>query len=99
MEITKLQYKHETTFHKATNILLKEYTTICFEAVRRHQWLLEHHLEKQINVTLPQLKEYVTQTLEEQQVTTTKGRFGTINHGTILRMRAAEPPSFKPREI
>lgn len=99
MEITKLQYKHETIFHQALDILRNEDTTICFEAVRRHQWLLEHHSEKQTNVTLPQLKEYVTQTLEEQQMTTSKGRFGTIHHGTILRMRTAEPPNLKPRNL
>lgn len=91
MKITKLQYMHETMFHQATYTLRREDTTICFEAVRRHQWLLEHHLEKQTNVTFPQLKEYVTQTLEEQQRTTTKNMFGTINHGTILRMRTTEP--------
>lgn len=98
MEITKLQYKHEIVFKQATEILRREDTTICFEAVRRHQWLLEHHQEKRTNVTLPQLKEYVTQTLEEQQMTTTKNRFGTVNHGTILRMQPADPTTFKPHQ-
>ena len=99
VEITKLQYKHETVFKQATDNLRREDTTICFEAVRRQQWLLEHHPEKQTNVTIPQLKEYVTQTLEEQQITTTKNRFGTINHGTILRIRTAQAPNSKANQI
>lgn len=95
IEITKLQYKHESVFKQAIDTLRGEDTTICFEAVRRHQWILEHHPEKQLNVTLPQLKEYVTQTMEEQQITTNKGRYGIVNHGTILRVRPTDSPSFK----
>ena len=65
---------------------------ICFEAVRRHQWLTEHYPEQSIRVTLPQLKAYVTQTQEEQQISITKNQFGTINNGTILRLQAPELP-------
>lgn len=76
IEISKLQDKHKTIFQQAIDALRREDTTICYEAVRRHQWLLEHHPNQQTNVPLPQLKEYVTQTLEEQQIPLTKGRFG-----------------------
>lgn len=86
MAIIKLQNQNRLIFQKATESLRREDTTICYEAVRRHQWLLEHYPEQATNVTLPQLKEYVTQTLQEQQITITKGRVGTINHGTILQI-------------
>jgi hypothetical protein len=99
MEITRLQYKNEAIFQHATDNLRREDTTICFEAVRCHQWLQEHHLEHSTNVTIPQLKEYVIQTLEEQQLTTSKLHFGTINHGTILRIRTSKHTSYNPQEI
>ena len=51
MEITKLQYKHEIVFQTSHRDPEGEDTTICYEAVRRQQWLLEHHPEKQTNVT------------------------------------------------
>ena len=96
IEISRLQCKHKTIFQQATDTLRREDTTICFEAVRRHQWLLEHHPSQQTNVTIPQLKEYVTQTLEEQQIPVNKGRFGVINHGTILRMRTTDQSNYRP---
>lgn len=64
IEISRLQYKHKTLFQQATDILRRVDTTVCFEAVKCHQWLLEHHPSQQTNVILPQLKEYVTHTLE-----------------------------------
>lgn len=97
IEIFKLQSKHKTMFQQAIDVLRREDTTICFEAVRHHQWLLERYPSQQTNLTLPQLKEYVSQTLEEQQITTTKGRFGAINHGTILRIRPSDQSNCKTR--
>lgn len=86
IEITKLVHNHQTIFRQATDALKKEDTAICFEAVRRHQWLIEHHPDQSIKISLPLLKTYVTETLEEQQMTITKGQFGAINNGTILRI-------------
>ena len=86
LEISKLQCKHKAIFQEATDTLRREDTTICFEVVRRHQWLLAHHHERSTPMTIPQLKDYATQTLEEHQVTVTKARFGTIDHGTIPRI-------------
>ena len=86
IEIAKLQHQHKEIFQQAINALRGEDTAICFEAARRHQWLLEHYPTHSTQVTLIQLKDYVNQTLEEQQITVTTGRFGTINHGTILRV-------------
>jgi hypothetical protein len=92
LEITKLQHMNKTLFQQAIETLKKEDTMICFEAVRRHQWLTEHYPEQSIQVTLPQLKAYVTQTQEEQQISVTKNHFGTINNGTILRLQAPDLP-------
>lgn len=98
MAIVKLHNQNQAVFQQARDSLRREDTTICFEAVRRHQWLLEHYPDQATNVTLPQLKDYVTQTLEEQQLTISKGRFGTINHGTMLRIGKPDQPSCKPQE-
>ena len=98
IEISKLQNKHRAIFQEATEGLRKEDTTICFEAVKRHQWLVAHYPEQSIHITVNQLKEYATQTLEEHQNTISKGRFGTIDHGTIPRMRAADPMNRHPHE-
>ena len=91
IEISRLQYKHKVIFQEATEGLRREDTTICFEAVKRHQWLLAHYPQQSIHITVHQLKEYATQTLEEHQTAISKQRFGTIDHGTIPRMRAPDP--------
>ena len=98
LEISKLQCKHKAIFQEATDSLRREDTTICFEAVRRHQWLLAHYPEQSTHITLPQLKDYATQTIEEHQITVTKARFGIIDHGTIPRMRAPDPTSQSPSQ-
>lgn len=69
-----------------------EDTTICFKAASRHQWLLEQFPNHSILLILFQLKEYVTQTLEEQHITITTRRFGTINQSTILRIGLPDQP-------
>lgn len=99
IEIAKLQHQHKTTFHNAINALRRKDTAICFEAARQHQWLLEHFPNHSTPVTLFQLKEYVTQTLEEQQITITTRRFGTINHGTILRIGLPDRPGQPMQEL
>lgn len=86
IEIARLQQQHKIIFQDAINTLQGEDTAICFEATRRHQWLLEQFPRYSIPVTLPHLKEYVNQTLEEHQATITTRQFGTINNGTILRI-------------
>ena len=100
IEIARLQHNNKATFQQAIEFLKKEDTTICFEAVRRHQWLLDHYPATTTQVNLSQLKDYVTQTLDEQQITLTKGQFGAINHGTILRMQPPDrPTTFKHEEF
>lgn len=96
IQISKLQCIHKTMFQEATEILRREDTTICFEAVRRHQWLLTHYPAQSTHITLAQLKEYANQTLEEHQITVTKARFGAIDHGTIPHMRAPDQTSHHP---
>lgn len=91
-EIVKLQHQNKEIFQKAVNALRGEDTSICFEAVRRHQYLVEHHPNRSTPVALFQLKEYVTQTLDDQQSAITTRRFGTINHGTILRIGVPDRP-------
>ena len=71
--IVKLLSDNQTTFQHATESLCREDTAICFEAMRRHRWLLEHHPEHSTNITISKLKEYATQIREEQQVTIIKG--------------------------
>lgn len=92
IEISKLQQQHKATFQHAINALRGEDTAICFEAARRHQWLMEHYPNLPTQVTMFHLKEYVNQTLEDQQITVTTRRFGTINHGTILRIGLPDRP-------
>ena len=92
LEITKLQHKNKVLFQQALESLKREDTGICFEAVRRHQWLMEHHPDQAIEVTLPQIKAFVTQTLEEQQISITRGQFGTINNGTLLHLPVPDQP-------
>ena len=92
MEIAKLQHQHKATFQQAINVLRGEDTAICFEATRRHQWLLEHHPNHSTHVTLIQLKDYVNQALEEQQITVTTGSFGAINHGMVLQIGLPDRP-------
>jgi hypothetical protein len=91
-EIIKLQQRNKETFQQAIEALRGEDTSVCFEAVRRHQYLMEHHPNRSTPVALFQLKEYVTQTLDDQQSAITTRRFGTINHGTILRIGVPDRP-------
>lgn len=96
--ITKLLHENKATFQHAVDSLRREDTTICYEAVRRHQWLLEHHPEQSTNITIRKLRDYVTETVQEQQITVTKGQFGTINNGTILRIPAPDQPETSRRD-
>lgn len=99
IEISKLQQQHKATFQHAVSALRGEDTTVCFEAARRHQWLMEHYPNLPIQVTLFHLKEYVNQTLEDQQITINTGRFGTINHGTILQIGLLDRPGPTSQEL
>lgn len=66
VEIARLQHNHKVVFKEAVDSLRGETTSICFEAVRRHQWLPEHFQNQSTQVTLRDLRDYVTDTLEEQ---------------------------------
>jgi hypothetical protein len=53
----------------------------------------EHYPYRLLGLAFPQVKEYVTQTLEELQNTINKGCVDNINHGTILQMSGPDPPN------
>lgn len=99
LEISKLQQQHKATFQHAVSALRGEDTAVCFEATRRHQWLLDHYPNLPTQVSMFQLKEYVNQTLEDQQVTINTGRFGTINQRTILRIGHSDRPTPLHQEL
>ena len=71
-------------FEQALATLATEDTTICYEAVQHYQTLTNKHPAKTWQPTLSHLKTFVTKTLDEQHMTLTSRRFGTINSSTLL---------------
>ena len=70
-------------FDQALITLATEDTAICYEAVQHYQALIGKYPEGTTHPTLSQLKDFVTKTLDEQQTTLSRRRFGTINSGTL----------------
>ena len=70
-------------FDQALVTLATEETAICYEAVQHYQALVNKYPNGLIQPTLSQIKEFVTETLDEQQTTLSRRRFSTINSGTL----------------
>ena len=88
--IKKFQQSKTDCFGKAMTTLAAEDTNICFEAVQHYQTLHNQHPSPPLQLTLSELKDFVNGTLEVQQSTLTRKKFGHINSGTLLfRPRSA----------
>ena len=71
-------------FDQALATLATADTSICYEAVQHYQAFADLHPEVTLQPTLSQIKHFVTKTLDEQNLTLTSRRFGTINSSTLL---------------
>ena len=88
--IKKLQETNFDCFSKAMTTLAAEDINICFEAVHQYQILSTKHPNPTLQPTLSELKDFVNTTLEAQQSTLAKKRFGAISSGTLrFRPRSA----------
>ena len=82
--VREFQRNNMHCFDQALVTLATEDTAICYEAVQLYQALVNKHPPGTIFPTLTQLKDFVTKTLDEQQITLSKRRLGTINSGTLM---------------
>ena len=73
-----------SSFDQALATLATADTSICYEAVQQYQALASKHTDNTMQPTVGQIKTFVTKTLEEQNITLTSRRFGTINSSTLL---------------
>ena len=71
------------SFDQALATLATADTSICYEAVQHYHDFASRHPDIAMQPTVSQVKSFVAKTLEEQNITLTTRRFGTINSGTL----------------
>lgn len=92
-QIKTIVKNNQEIFDHAIQTLREEDISICYDAIHQHQWLIEHHpnlFPSQLSLT--EVREYVTKVLEEKQTTISRNRLGTINSRTILKLPALNHP-------
>ena len=87
--VTNFQRSKMQCFDHALINLAMEDTAICYEAMQHYQTLASKFPDGNLHPTLSQIKDFVTKTLEEQQTTISRRRFGTISSDTL---------QFKPKD-
>lgn len=82
--IKALQKSKSDWFQHALKTLAAEDITVCYEVVKMYQEMANQHEHLNLLPTVSQLKQFATKTFDEQQLTLSKKRFGTISSGTLL---------------